>query len=538
MEAPSALRTPLETLSLYRPHNGTIADLIASRAAFDPVRPCLLFGDRTWSWRDLEAEVERTARMLVGRGVGKGDRVGVMATNSDAYVVLFCALARIGAITVGVNSDFVEAEARYVFEHAGVCAIACTSATIDIARNASDGLSRRPWLLLLEGDDGATQTLRQLVEAAPQVSLPDDVSSDDTCAIIYTSGTTGFPKGVMHSQRACILAGEGFVERMHLQPEDRLLCVLPLFHINALLYSLHGALAAGASIVLTPRFSASGFWALAASSGATEVNILAAVGSILARRPRSEYVASHRLTKVYGAATTPEVFEVFERDFGVRDVIEGYGMTEVPGACNQPFAGLRKPGSMGVAARHPDGRRFAELRVVDEAGAGVADDLPGELLVRTPLIMQGYYRDPVATAAAFRDGWFCTGDIVRRDADGYYYFVARKNDVIRRRGENVAGAELDRVIGEHPDVAEAAAIAVPSDLGEDEILVAVVPKPGAALAAAEVAAWCQGRLSPGKRPRYVVLVDELPHTPTHRIAKFQLDKAELLSKAVDLVGEA
>jgi crotonobetaine/carnitine-CoA ligase len=149
--------------------------------------------------------------------------------------------------------------------------------------------------------------------------------------------------------------------------------------------------------------------------------------------------------------------------------------------------------------------------------------------------MKGYYRDPEATQAAFRDGWFLTGDLVRRDADGYFWFVARKKDIIRRRGENISGAELDRVIGEHPAVAEAAAIAVPSPLGEDDILVAVVARPGMQATAQEIADWCRARLAAHKVPRYVAFVSELPHTPTPRVAKFKLkgDKT-LVERAVDL----
>jgi len=364
----------------------------------------------------------------------------------------------------------------------------------------------------------------------------EDVGPEDICLILYTSGTTGFPKGVMHSQRNFVLAGEGFVERMYLQPEDRLLCILPLFHINALFYSLGGTVAAGASIVLAPRFSASGFWPLAAKSGATEVNILAAVGSILTRRPRTEFVPGHRLRKVYGAPITPEAAEAFRNEFGVSTLIEGYGMTEIPGACNNPFLGPQKLGSIGRPALHPDHRiPLAELRVADEEGRDVPDGETGELLARTPILMKGYYRDPEQTAAAFRDGWFMTGDLVRRDRDGFYYFVARKKDIIRRRGENIAGAELDRVVGLHPGVAEAAAIAVPAELGEDEILVAVVAKPGATLTASDIAQWCAQRLAPAKVPRYVAFVNSLPHTPTHRVAKFPLkNDPTLLARAVDL----
>jgi crotonobetaine/carnitine-CoA ligase len=530
------VKTPLEVLSLYPGHGGTLHGLLASRAGWGPGRPFLLFRDTTWSWGRFQSAVEQAAGMLAGCGLGKGDRVAVMAPNSDAYILLFFALARIGAILVPVNPEFGAAEAAYVLQHAEVAAVACTPETLAVARRACEGAPKPPWFMLIEGRSAGVPSVQDPVPSTARVPPPEETGPDDICLIMYTSGTTGFPKGVMHSQRNFVMAGEGFVERMYLQPEDRLLCVLPLFHINALFYSLGGTVAAGASIVLAPRFSASGFWPLAARTGATEVNILAAVGSILARRPRSEFVPGHCLRKVYGAPISPEVAGVFRGEFGVPTLVEGYGMTEVPGACNNPFSGPQKIGSMGKAALHPDRRiPFAELRVVDEEGRDIPDGAVGELLVRTPIVMKGYYRDPEQTAAAFRDGWFLTGDLVRRDPDGFYYFVARKKDIIRRRGENIAGAELDRVVGRHPGVAEAAAIAVPSDLGEDDILVAVVAKAGARLTATDIARWCAQHLAPVKVPRYVAFVESLPQTPTHRVAKFALrNDPTLLARAVDL----
>jgi crotonobetaine/carnitine-CoA ligase len=530
------MKTPIEVLGLYPEHDGTLGGMLASRARRDPRRPFLLFGETTWSWGSFEEAVQQAARMLSGWGLGRGAKLAVMAPNSDAYVLLFFALARLGAILVPINPELGVAEAAYILHHAEADAVACTSHSLLVARQACAGMARPPRFLMIDGSSEDVPTLRGLVESIPPGSLPGDIGPEDICLILYTSGTTGFPKGVMHSQRNFALAGEGFVERMHLQPEDRLLCILPLFHINGLFYSLGGAVAAGASLVLAPRFSASGFWPLAAGSGATEVNILAAVGSILARRPRSEFVPGHRLRKVYGAPITPEATEAFRDEFGVPTLIEGYGMTEIPGACNNPFLGPQKMGSIGRPALHPDhGLRFAELRVADEEGREVAEGEVGELLARTPILMKGYYRDPEQTAAAFRDGWFMTGDLVRRDRDGFYYFVARKKDIIRRRGENIAGAEIDRVVGQHPGVAEAAAIAVPSDLGEDEILVAVVAKPGAALAAGDIARWCAERLAPAKVPRFVAFVEALPHTPTHRVAKFPLkNDPTLLARAEDL----
>lgn len=530
------MKTPLEVLRLYPPHDYTLRGAFESRAQRDPHRPFMRFDRKTWTWEEFAGAVDGAARLLVARGIVQGDRVGVMGTNSDGHVILLFALARIGAIMVPVNPAFGVQEARYVLHHAEVSGVLATEHTIDIAREACRGLGREPWFVLLDGSRRDLPVLREAIERAPDVRLPEDISADATCLIVYTSGTTGFPKGAMHSQRSFVTGGEAFVQRVHLQDDDRVMIVLPLFHINALFYSVAGTLAAGASMAIVPRFSASTFWQTAVETGATEVNIIEAIGTILKNRPRSEFRPEHGIRKVYGVRES--MAETFRNDFGIPHLIGGYGMTEIPGVTCNPFEGPQKPGSMGPIGRHPDpARPWAECRVVDDDGRDVGVGEVGELVVKTPIIMQGYFRDPEQTRAAFRDGWFLTGDLVRRDEDGYFYFVSRKKDIIRRRGENIAGAELDRVVGAHPAVHEAAAIAVPSELGEDEILVALVPKSGQSVSAQEIAQWCRERLAPMKVPRFVAVVDELPHTPTHKVAKAVMrSDRTLVERATDLAA--
>lgn len=531
--------TPIEVLRQFPPHDGSLAGLCASRASRNGDRPFLLFEGETIAWSELEPRVQRAAAAYAALGVGSGDRVATYAPTRPDIVITLLALARLGAWMVPVNPDLRVDEARYIFEHAGVSGIACARATASSALQAAANLRPAPWRILLEpaGADGLPALAELGARAAPRADRRG--GADDVCVVVYTSGTTGFPKGVMHTQRSMVLAGEGFVERMRLTPDDRLLAVLPLFHVNALFYSLCGAAACGGALVLVPKFSASRFWQVAAETGATEFNFIAAISSILAQRPRSEFVP-HRIAKAYGAPIPAEIDRVFRTEFGVPVMLEGYGMTEIPGACNNPFPGAglgeMRLGAMGKAALHPDhSLPFAALQVLDDDGRPAPDGAVGELAVRTPIVMKGYYRDPEATRAAFKDGWFLTGDLVRRDADGYYWFVARKKDIIRRRGENISGAELDRVMGEHPAVAEAAAIAVPSPLGEDDILAAIVLRPGMRATARELADWCRARLAAHKVPRYVAFLDELPHTPTHRVAKFKLKgDGTLLARAVDL----
>ncbi|MDB5812188.1 MAG: long-chain fatty acid--CoA ligase [Betaproteobacteria bacterium] len=528
------MKSPLEVIRLYAPHDYSLTGAFASRWQHDPQRPFIVFEERTWSWQAFNELTLGVARVLAARGIRHGDRVAVMARNHPGHVLMLLGLARLGAIMVPVNPEFGVTEARYVMEHAQVAAVVCSAEALAIVREAATEIRPAPWFALLDGAVDGLPALMDLIAKTPADDVPAAGGADDTCLIVYTSGTTGFPKGAMHSQRSFVTGGEAFVQRLYVQPDDRLMIVLPLFHINALFYSVAGTLAAGACMVIVPRFSASSFWETAAKTRATAVNIIEAIGTILVKRPREEFRHDHLLTKLYGARQG--MMETFRNEFHIPHLIGGYGMTEIPGVTCIPLEGPAKVGSMGPVGRHPDAQRpWAQCRVVDDDGNDVGVDQPGELIVKTPIIMQGYYRDAEQTNDAFRDGWFLTGDLVKRDADGYFFFVSRKKDIIRRRGENISGAELDRVIGEHPAVFEVAAIAVPSELGEDEILVAVVPRPGQHVTPDDIAEWSRQHLAAQKVPRFVAIVDELPHTPTHKILKAKLRAdAGLRARAVDL----
>ena len=531
---------PLDVLRSFRPHNQTLPDALASRLAADPDKLFCLFDGRSLSWREVHTRVTRLAAAFAAQGVGPGARVGIMARNQDSHVLFLLALAHLSAVMVPINPDFGVTEAGYVLQHADLSGLAYDEHAAPTVQQAYANNATPPWMIdLSKQASDASSTAPRLSEFLAQAAQAPEVATqaqpDDTCVIIYTSGTTGFPKGVMHSQRSFLLGGEAFVERVYVQPSDRLMIVLPFFHMNALFYSVAGAIAAGASVAIMPRFSASAFWEQASSAQATVVNLIEAACNILKARPRSEFRADHQLRCAYGVRHSAQ--QAFREEFHVPYFVSGFGMTEIPGVTCSPFEGPHKPGTMGPVGRHPDPTRpWAECRVVDDQGHPVPPHTVGELIVRTPTLMQGYFRDPEQTASAFRDGWFLTGDLVRCDEDGYYTFVSRKKDIIRRRGENIAGAELDRVIGEHPGVAEVAAIAVPAELGEDDILVAVVAKAGQPLSAHDIGQWCAQRLSAIKVPRYVIFLDQLPHTPTHKIAKASLRAdASLVSRAVDLV---
>ncbi len=528
---------PLEVLQSYREHDYTLCDAYDSRMSGND-RPFAIFRGRSWSRDAFRQAYLATARLLVSHGIRRGDRVGILARNNMGHLLVLFACARIGAIMVPANPDLKAAEAGYIFQHAGVSAVLFDKKLLSVVREACLPLSPSPWFLPFDEEGAGAPSLMGLIEANPLGELPVPARADDTCLIIYTSGTTGFPKGAMHSQRSFVTSGEANVARLWLQPAERMLTVLPLFHINALFYSLAGTLAAGATIIVVEKFSASNFWQLAVDTGATQVNFILTIGLILKERPRSEFRPDHKIRIVYGAR--PEDEACFRDEFGIGDLINGFGMTEIPGIICNPYSGVQKFGSLGPVGCHPDpARPWAQCRIVDNDGNDLGPDQVGELWVMHPIVMKGYFRDPEQTRDAFEGEWFKTGDLMRRDADGYYYFVTRKKDMIRRRGENIAGAEIDRVLEAHPDVFEAAVVPVPSEMGDEEILAAIVPQPGTAPTAQAIVQWCADRLSAMKVPRFILFVDQLPHTPTFKVAKHVLKSDPTLkSRAVDVQSRA
>ena len=533
-------RSPAEVVALYPAHLETVPSFLETRTRIAAERPVLQFEPREWTYGELQAGARALATALAARGMGAGDRIAHVSLNSDASVVLSLAVAMLGAIFIPLNPAATDEELGYLLHHARPRMILAQPADLERSARIAGGLVPAPALMssLELGVDcaSAAQALERIAAlAGGAVWSPPLVRPDDPVVVIYTSGTTGFPKGVVHTHRSFILAAEGFVSRMHLQPEERLLTLMPFYHINALFYSLGGAIAAGAALITGPRFSASDFWHLAARTAATQFNFLAAIGNILINRPRSEFDPAHRVRKVYGAPISERIYRVFREEFHIPVLIEGYGMSEIPGACAMPYAGPHKAGSLGRVAVHPRlPGELAEMRIVDDNGREQPVGEVGEIAVRTPMMFKEYLDDPRQTAAAFRDGWFLTGDLARRDAADFFYFVARKKDIIRRRGENISGVELDRIIAEHPDVLEAAAIGVPAELGEEEILVAIVPRPQTHPRPEDILSWCRGRLPAMKVPRFITLVDTLPHTPSHRVAKHRL-KADpsVLGRAFD-----
>jgi crotonobetaine/carnitine-CoA ligase len=351
--------------------------------------------------------------------------------------------------------------------------------------------------------------------------LEGSVGPDDLAVLIPTSGTTGRSKLVMQTHRAYAMAGVGFPYWMELTAEDRLMTSLPLFHINAPAYSVLGSLAAGAGLVLLPRFSASGFLDSARRHGATEFNAIGAMLQILMRQPVRADDAETDLRLCYtGPSPTREWQEAFEDRFGLR-VVCGYALSESPYGLIWRH-GTRPFGTLGSPRQHPTLGTVNEARVVDDNDVDVPPGEVGELLLRNPTVTPGYWRMPEQTEATVVGGWLHTGDLVTADADGTYTFVSRAKEVLRRRGLNLSPTEVEEAIAAHPDILEVAVVAVPSELTEDEVKAFVVAAPDRDLDFEQLRVWTAGRLSAYKVPRFWQALDSLPRTPTSRVAKHLL----------------
>jgi carnitine-CoA ligase len=486
----------------------TIPDLFDEAVAAAPSKVWLHTDGRTFTFADAHALVERAASALVGRGVRPGELVLATARNTPEYLFAWLGATYAGAIIVAVNPLAGDNELAGLIRQVQPRLVVTDADAPSTVRGAG----------------GTTIDVAALYTDDPAGSAtPPRPGPDDPAALIPTSGTTGRSKLVTQTHRAYAMAGEGFPWWMELGPDDRLMTSLPLFHINAPAYSVLGSVAARAGLVLLPRFSASTFLDSARRHGATEFNAIGAMLEILMRRPEREDDAETPLRRCYTGPAPPRARQIeMEERFGLR-IVCGYALSESPYGMIWPH-GSRPFGTLGTVRQHPTLGTVNEARVVAD-GSEVPDGEVGELELRNPAVMRGYWDMAEETARVVRpDGWLRTGDLVHRNPDDTYTFVGRQKEVIRRRGENVAPAEIEEALCAHPDVTEAAVVGVPSELTEEEIkgFVAVAEPDTTDLAAVREAAAAV--LAPFKVPRYLEAVAELPHTPTGRVAKHELPR--------------
>lgn len=511
-------------LKLSTPLERTINHLLEQRAASHGEATFFWFREEAFSYARLDRMAATVAKGLQTLGAGKGDRVAVMLGNRPEFLAAWFGLSKLGAIEVPINTAHRGYLLSYLLNQAECSVLLVEKNFLPFIIDIHKDLAGLRHLVLLDHDEDELPLLPGIeVHAyADLISRGEDytpatVRWNDPVGIMFTSGTTGPSKGAVLPQNYAIHMAEIVTEIAGYGPGDCMYNALPLFHGNAKLLSTLPALYSGATMVLAERFSANRFWEDVARYRCTEFNYIGSILAILLKADPRPDDRDNSLRVLFGAGATPGVFEAFEKRFGVT-LIEGYGMSEIgvplvnrPGAC--------KPGSCGKP--HPD----YEVMVVDDEGQEVADGIPGELLVRTRKpwsMLVEYYRMPEKTVAAWQDLWFHTGDCLQKDDDGFYHFVDRKKDAIRRRGENISSYEVERMVMSHPLVLEAAATPVRSELGEDEVMITVVARNEAPLSAETLITHCEKVMAKFMVPRYVRFVPSLPKTPTEKVQKYLL----------------
>lgn len=509
----------------------TVYACFAATAARFAARPFLHILPETAHCYGIDAgstsygEALRQVDHLVARyraaGYGHGHRAGLMLENRPAFFLHWLALNALGVSVVPINTEMRAAELDYLLTHSELCLAVVLPERAAALRAAADAAARD---VVIVGP-GADQALPAAPSPAPLAGLP---ASGTECALLYTSGTTGRPKGCVLANDYFLLAGAWYNRIGGLcklaAGEERLITPLPMVHMNAMAYSTMAMIVAGGCVIPLDRFHPKTWWSSVRESGATVMHYLGVMPAMLMGAPASPQDREHAVRFGFGAGVDPLHHAPFEQRFGV-PLIEAWAMSETgAGAVVIANHEPRHVGSACFGRPEPE----LEVRIVDEGGAEAAPGQPGELLVRASGsdprrgFFREYLKDPEASADAWAGGWFHTGDIVRRDAEGFMYFIDRKKNVIRRSGENISAVEVESVLRQHPALQAVAVAATPDPLRGDEVLALVVARdPGADMAAsaASIVAFCLTQLAYYKAPGYVAFVDQLPLTTSQKIQR-------------------
>ncbi len=463
-------------------------------------KPTLIFEGQEYNYRDLADLSNRIARGLTELGISRGDRVALYLPNSPDYVLTYLGILRLGAIAVSLNIAFQPAEVQLILQDGGAKAMVTT------AEGAAKILTTAPTLLLL------TETQRQewLGQTGP-ISEVMDLGRDEAAVMLYPFGTTGLPKGAVLSHGNLSFAARQTADTFHLDTQSRLLLCLPLYHSFGQTTVLLPSLFAGATLILARDFELEKALRLIHEYQVTHFFGVPTIYQVMADAPPE---ALRSVQHFYsGAATLPQALSRhWQEKFGIPPQ-EKYGSTETSLLCVNPSQKHQTAGSVGIPLPG------ITMKLVNDAGDEVGPGETGEVVVRGPNVMCGYWQRPDETAAVLKDGWFYTGDLGRCDAEGYLYLVERRKDLINVGGEKVYPAEVEQVLSQHPAIAEVAVYGVPEPLLGEQVRVSIVLKSGTAVTAAEIIAYCQQRLAAFKVPSGIAVVDKLPKGNTGKILK-------------------
>jgi crotonobetaine/carnitine-CoA ligase len=513
----------------FAPADRTLPAMLTRQAERFAQKPLVTAGGTTWTYADTYEAAARCAGTLRSAGIQPGDRVAIICSNRIEFLEIVLGCAWLGAIAVPINVASRGPQLQHILSNCAARLLVMEAAyTENLAllhppELAIDAI----WLIDPTTDVRIGRVVSTSMPRGGERRATAAVQPGDLALILYTSGTTGPSKGVCCPQAQYFWWAVNTASLLQLGADDVLCTSLPLFHTNAL-NTFYQALLIGSSVCFEKRFSASRFFTSLAQHRATVTYLLGAMVSILLSRPHSPEEAMHSVRVALAPGVPAQFHAEFKQRTGIH-LLDGWGSTETNFVLGTTIE-HQKPGLMG-----PVFEGF-QARVVGDQGNDVADDAPGELVVRAddPLAFAtGYFRASEKTAEAWRNLWFHTGDRVVRQSDGYFRFIDRLKDTIRRRGENISSFEVEQVLLSQPAVANAAAFPVRSPLAEDEVMAAVVLHPGQRLTETELIAFCEPRLPYFAIPRYLEFVRELPTTESGKVQKYKLRERGVTERTWD-----
>lgn len=522
-------REPLDADRIFAPSQRSLAVMLQAKAAKHGAKPLVQSGGKRWSFAETPQLAARAAGRLHEAGVRPGDRVALICENRPEFIEIFLGTAWLGAILVPINTASRGLQLRHILENSGARLLVIEAALLSALDHVDLATLPVQAIWIIDQPDTAPLSMvpAQALPPLGEAVAAGPARPSDTLAILYTSGTTGPSKGVCCPHAQFFWWGVNTAHLLGVEERDVLCTTLPLFHTNAL-NTFFQAMLTGATASFESRFSATAFWATLAERRATVTYLLGAMVPILLSRAPHPDEQRHS-TRIALAPGVPGHFHAeFTQRTGI-GLLDGYGSTETNFVIGAPLTG-QKPGTMG---RIFEG--FA-ARVVDDDDNEVLDGTPGELVLRAEAPFAfgtGYFGAPEKTVEAWRNLWFHTGDRVIREADGYFRFVDRLKDAIRRRGENVSSFEVEQVLLSHPEIATAAAYPVRSELAEDEVMAAIVLQAGSALDAVAIIRFCETRMPYFAVPRFLEFVDTLPATENGKIQKYKLRERGITDRTWD-----
>lgn len=506
-----------ELITAFPPQDRTLATMLSRQVGQFGDRRLYVFEDCEITFSEAKDIAGRGAATLAAAGVHAGDRVALVCGNRREFFEVFLGAAWLGAVAVPLNVAARGAQLQHMLSNSGARLLVTEAAYLDRLDVLDQAALALESVLVIGSELLPARTVASGPWIMEPTALPAaKVLPSDPIAILYTSGTTGVSKGVLCPHAQYFWWAFHNAQILELVEGDVLLTTLPLFHTNAL-STFFQALLTGSTLAVERRFSASGFLPSLERTGATVTYLLGAMVPILLSTPATAGDSKHRIRTILAPGVPADAAETFARRFGTT-LIDGFATTETNFVIGSPF-GEGRPGTIGRL------RPGFQARVVDEYDNEQPLGTPGELVLRADepfAFSTGYLGMPDKTVEAWRNLWLHTGDRVVRDEDGYFKFLDRIKDVIRRRGENISSYEVEQALIRHPAVQNAAVFPVGSELAEDEVMVAVVLQPGASLTAEELLDHCQPLISYFSVPRFVDFVTSLPATENGKVKKFQL----------------